>query len=83
MGGNNWGIGEVRGSVALDFAAINQDEMLPWDIWGRMVDAYKGLAGDEYDTRLDAVSRLVVLGDFSAIRDRYLTDDVLRVPKTR
>jgi len=80
MGGTNWGIGEIRGSVAYDFAALNQDEMLPWDVWGRMEDAYKGRTGDDYDAHLDAVSEIVIGGDFDAVRKSYLADDVLRVP---
>ncbi len=79
MGGNNWGIGEVRGSVLLDLAAINQDEMLPWDTWARMVDAYQGRTDDTYDEMLDEVSELVVSDDFAAIRERYLSDETLRV----
>ena len=80
MGGSNWGIGEIRGSVAYDFAAVNLDEMLPWDVWGRMEDAYKSLTGDDYDTHLDEVSELVVRGGFDEVRSSYLADDLLRVP---
>jgi hypothetical protein len=80
MGGVNWGIGEVRGSVLFDLAALNQDEMLPWDCWGRMEAAYKGETDGAYDDLLDAVSEVVVRGDLEAIRELYGREDDLRVP---
>jgi hypothetical protein len=80
MGGDNWGIGEVRGSVLLDLAAINQDEMLPWDDWGRMVAAYRSETGAEYDELLDRVSAEVTAGDFDAVRELYENHGDLRVP---
>jgi transglutaminase superfamily protein len=80
MGGDNWGIGEVRGSVLLDLAAINQDEMLPWDTWGPMVAAYKGETDAAYDELLDAVSEVTSGADFDAIRELYGREDDLRVP---
>jgi transglutaminase superfamily protein len=80
MGGDNWGIGEVRGSVLLDLAAINQDEMLPWDTWGPMVAAYKGETDAAYDELLDAVSEVTSGDDFDAIRELYGREDDLRVP---
>lgn len=80
MGGSNWGIGEVRGSVLFDIAALSQDEMLPWDIWGRMEAGYKGEAGEAYDELLDTVSRLIDDQDFEAARRLYEGNDVLRVP---
>lgn len=81
MGGVNWGIGEVRGSVILDFAALNQDEMLPWDLWGRMEAAYKSETGVAYDELLDAVSDLSAADDFEAIRKSYDGNGDLHVPQ--
>lgn len=80
MGGVNWGIGEVRGSVLYDFAALNQDEMLPWDVWGRMEDAYRSETDAAYDELLDSISALTVGDDFVALRDRYESSGDLRVP---
>ncbi len=80
MGGVNWGIGEVRGSVLFDLAALNQDEMLPWDSWGRMEAAYKGETDVAYDELLDAVSEVTGGDDFDAIRALYDGNDELHVP---
>jgi hypothetical protein len=80
MGGDNWGIGEVRGSVMFDLAALNQDEMLPWDIWGRMQAAYRGETDVAYDELLDSISSVTSGGNFGEIRELYEHSDDLRVP---
>ena len=80
MGGDNWGIGEVRGSVMFDLAALNQDEMLPWDIWGRMQAAYRGETDAAYDESLDSISSVTSGDNFAAIRELYEQNDDLRVP---
>lgn len=80
MGGVNWGIGEIRGSVLFDLAALNQDEMLPWDCWGQMEAAYRGESGASYDELLDGVSDATGSHDFERIRELYVTNDDLRVP---
>jgi hypothetical protein len=79
MGGENWGIGEVRGSVLYDLAALNKVEMLPWDVWGRMKAAYKGETGAAYDDLLDTVSALIADDDLGPLRDIYEQDE-LSVP---
>ena len=78
--GGNWGIGEVRGSVLYDIAALNQDEMLPWDIWGQMKAAYNSETDAAYDELLDSVSAVITDGDFAVIREVYGSHDDLRVP---
>jgi len=80
MGGVNWGIGEVRGSVLFDLAALNKVEVLPWDSWGRMEAAYKSETDADYDDLLDSVSEITSADDFDAIRDLYDRHDDLRVP---
>lgn len=80
MGGSNWGIGEVRGSVLYDIAALNKHEMLPWDVWGRMEAGYKGEAGEAYDDLLDSVGEAVESGDFDAASRVYEANADLRVP---
>jgi hypothetical protein len=82
MGGTNWGIGEVRGSVLYDLAALNQDEMLPWDVWGRMEAAYRGETDATYDELLDTVSAVTIADDLSAIRELYEDNADLRVPRS-
>jgi hypothetical protein len=80
MGGDNWGIGEIRGSVLYDLAALNQNEMLPWDCWARMEDGYKHKTDERYDAMLDEVAAVVVRGDFDEVREAYLGSDDLKVP---
>ncbi len=80
MGGVNWGIGEVRGSVLYDIAALNQDEMLPWDVWGQIEAAYRSETDDTYDDLLDSISEIASGGDFRALRDAYEKRADLRVP---
>lgn len=80
MGGDNWGIGEVRGSVLYDLAALNQDEMLPWDVWARMEAAYRSETDAAYDELLDEASAAIEAAQFDAIRTLYSKTDDLRVP---
>ena len=80
MGGDNWGLGEVRGSVLYDLAALNKAEVLPWDCWGRMEAAYNGETDAAYDDLLDVASEITSGKDFDAIRELYEREDDLRVP---
>lgn len=80
MGGDNWGIGEVRGSVLFDLAALNKVEVLPWDVWARMKAAYKSETDAGYDNLLDSVSAVTSADDFGAFRELYDSNDDLRVP---
>jgi hypothetical protein len=79
-GGANWGIGEVRGSVLYDLAALNKNEMLPWDCWARMEAAYSSETDSAYDELLDTVSEVVTTQELDAIRELYDGNDDLRVP---
>jgi hypothetical protein len=78
--GGHWGIGEIRGSVLYDLAALNQDEMLPWDEWGRMEAAYKNETDASYDEMLDKVSETVRADVFDTIRDIYVREPDLTAP---
>lgn len=80
MGGVNWGIGEVRGSVLYDLAALNKIEVLPWDVWGRMKAAYSGETDAAYDELLDFVSATITEGDLGAINAVYAGNPDLQVP---
>lgn len=80
MGGDNWGIGEVRGSVLYDLAALNKIEVLPWDTWGQMEAAYQSKTDVTYDELLDHTSFVVLEGDVDAVRALYDSNDNLRVP---
>lgn len=80
MGGTNWGIGEVRGAVLYDLAALNKVEVLPWDTWGRMKAAFKNETGSDYDELLDRVASATSADDFDAFRKLYDGNEDLRVP---
>ena len=77
----NFGIGEVRGNVIRDLAALNQVEMLPWDHWGRMMDSYDETAGPEYDELMDRVAAACASNDPSVFRAQYALED-LAVPQS-
>lgn len=79
MGGSNWGIGEIRGSVLYDLAALNQDEMLPWDCWARMEDAYQHKTDERYDAMLDEVADVISSGRFDGVRSVYQENEDLTV----
>jgi hypothetical protein len=74
-----WGLKYITGNVITDFASLNKVELLPWDGWGMMVGPH-GSVTDEMADVLDELARMVDTNDFGAMRDRYLTDDRLRVP---
>jgi hypothetical protein len=78
-GTDNWGAAEIRGNAVKDLAAINKVEMLPWDEWGRMTDAYKGETGRDYDELLDEVATVCAGDDFRAVAALYEHVD-LQVP---
>ncbi|WP_232354253.1 hypothetical protein [Rhodococcus sp. YL-1] len=78
-GTDNWGPGEIRGNAVEDFAAMNKVEMLPWDEWGRMTDAYDGKTGADYDALLDDVAAVCAADDPTAIATLYNHGD-LQVP---
>jgi hypothetical protein len=74
-----WGLGYIAGNVLTDFACINGVELLPWDWYGMMQRSEDPLTVD-FLAVIDEVAALAISDDFTAIRDRYLSDDRLRVP---
>jgi hypothetical protein len=74
-----WGEAFIAGNVIADFACLNKVELLPWDSWGMIPGPYDSLS-DETRAVLDDVAKLAHDDDLDAIRDRYTTDDRLRVP---
>jgi hypothetical protein len=80
FGTGNWGPGETRGNLVKDLAALNKVEMLPWDVWGRMEDAYQGRVGDADDDLLDVIAAACAADDLEAILALY-SRRVLRVPE--
>jgi hypothetical protein len=79
-GSENWGAGEIRGNAVKDLAALNKVEMLPWDEWGRMTDAYEGRTGEDYDCLLDELAATCAADDPAAIAQLY-TRPELAVPE--
>ena len=80
-GTENWGPAEIRGNLVKDLAALNKVEMLPWDEWGRMTEAYDGETGPDYDMLLDRVAAICISDDLTEIATIYRNPD-LTVPDT-
>ncbi|KXO91184.1 transglutaminase-like domain-containing protein [Tsukamurella pseudospumae] len=80
-GTENWGPAEIRGNLVKDLAALNKVEMLPWDEWGRMTEAYDGETGPDYDMLLDRVAAICISDDPTEIATIYRNPD-LTVPDT-
>jgi hypothetical protein len=79
FGTDNWGAAEIRGNAVKDLAALNKVEVLPWDEWGRMTDAYAGDIGPGYDALLDTLAEICAGDDPSAVAALYAHED-LTVP---
>jgi hypothetical protein len=80
-GTDNWGPAEIRGNAVKDLAALNKIEMLPWDEWGRMTDAYEGRTGDDYDDLLDELAAACAADHPSSIATMYSHEN-FRVPNS-
>ena len=78
-GTENWGVGEIRGNVVRDLAALNKVEMLPWDDWGEMPAGYDDTAGPHYDQLLDRCAQSCTEDDVSEIAQLGALGE-LRVP---
>jgi len=78
-GTDNWGRAEIQGNVVRDLAALNKLEMLPWDEWGQMTDAYAGRTGLRYDELLDEVAVACREDDPDRLATLFAADD-LAVP---
>lgn len=70
-GTENWGPSEIRGNAVRDLACLNNVEMLPWDEWGLMTDAYDGKTDADYDRLLDRLASVCASGDPVAVADLY------------
>ena len=78
-GTDNWGAAEIRGNAVKDLAALNKVEVLPWDEWGRMTEAYDGNTGSDYDDLLDQLAEVCAEDEPSAVAALYAHKD-LQVP---
>jgi hypothetical protein len=77
------GLWFIAGNVVRDVAALNNMEMLPWDVWGAMVQPDEPLRDDQL-VRLDQLAALTHAPDasFVELRTLYESDEHLRVPTT-
>ncbi len=77
------GLWFVAGNVMRDFAALNNMEMLPWDVWGAMPRRDEPLQDDRL-ALFDRLSALTRASDsaFAELCSLYESDDRLRVPAT-
>ena len=75
------GVWFIAGNVIRDVAALNNMEMLPWDVWGAMPQPDGSLHNDqlEFFDRLAAITRAPD-SSFVELRTLYAEDDCLRVP---
>lgn len=74
-----WGPAEISGNAVRDLAALCKMEMLPWDEWGLMTDAYQGKTGPDYDQFIDEVADACAKDDPLALTGLF-TREVLVVP---
>ncbi|HHY44402.1 MAG TPA: transglutaminase domain-containing protein [Firmicutes bacterium] len=84
------GLWFIRGNLLRELAALNDAEMLPWDVWGLMNDEdahgdersdYEQLVHAERHTLLDKVARALVEDDEEMILSLYRNEPGLSVPK--
>ena len=74
-----WGLSFIGGNVLHDLACLNKVELLPWDDgWGLLQGPHAPVP-DDAAVLLDEVAALVLTDDVDAIRERYASDDRLRV----
>ena len=74
-----WGLSFIGGNVLHDLACLNKVELLPWDDGWGLLEGPHAPVPDDVAALLDEVAALVVADDTTAIRQRYATDDRLRV----
>jgi len=77
------GLWFIAGNVIRDLAALNNMEMLPWDVWGAMIPPDKPL-GDDRLVLFDRLSTVTRAPDaaFTELRALYEGNQGLRVPPT-
>ena len=80
---NEGGLWWIAGNLLRDAAALNNMEMLPWDVWGAMPGPGEAMTEDVL-ALLDRLAALTRTPDesFGELRALYEGDDRLRVPPT-
>jgi hypothetical protein len=74
-----WGPHEISGNAVRDLAALCKREMLNWDEWGRMTEAYEGRTGPDYDRLIDTLADTCAADDPAALA-RLFADPRFAVP---
>src|SRR6185437_13181688 len=71
----------VAGNLVRDFAALNNMEMLPWDVWGVMPGPSDEI-GDDLLPLFDRLAELTRDPDrrLAELRELYQQDERVRVP---
>jgi hypothetical protein len=72
-----WGPAEIMGNAVRDLAALCNQEMLPWDEWGRMTAAYEGTTGPDYDQLLDTLADTCAEDDAQALTVLFGHEDLV------
>ncbi len=73
------GLWFIRGNLLRELAALNDAEMLPWDVWGLMTMDDKATTPEQW-ALLDNVARALVAGDEKEITRLYREEPGLQVP---
>lgn len=75
------GLWFIAGNVLRDFASLNREEMLPWDVWGPMIMSDDLLTPQKL-ALFDKLAVLTLEPDkhFGELRTLYNGDPALRVP---
>lgn len=73
------GLWFIRGNLLRELAALNEAEMLPWDVWGLMSEDEAAPAPDRLRL-LDGVARALAVGDEAGIVRLYRENPELRAP---
>ncbi|MGH6931963.1 MAG: transglutaminase-like domain-containing protein [Dongiaceae bacterium] len=81
--GNLRGLWFIAGEIVRDVAALNNMEVLPWDVWGAIPQPGQSLDSHQL-TLFDRLAALARAPDasFAELRAIYQNDDGLRVPAT-
>jgi hypothetical protein len=75
------GLWFIAGNVLRDFASLNNMEMLPWDVWGAMIQPNDEITPEKF-ALFDRLAELTREPDahFAELRALYDSDASLRVP---
>ena len=71
----------IAGNVVRDFASLNGEEMLPWDVWGPMIMSDDLLTSKKF-ALFDRLAEMTLAPDrhFEEMRALYKSDAALHVP---